>query len=115
MTKTSQNFSMWAGETKILTITIAGSGSISGATIDFAMGTEPDGSPSVITKATGGSGIVITDATNRIIQVTLDASDTSTILGTSAYINYHYQVRMTLASVVTTVTTGTIKVNKSNI
>ena len=74
MTTTAQNFTMWSGDDKTITVTL--STDITGATINYAIAANV-GSTALITKATGGSGIAITDAANGIFTIDLDPSDTS--------------------------------------
>ena len=104
MTTTAQNFTMWSGDDKTITVTL--STDITGATINYAIAASV-GSTALITKATGGSGIAITDAANGIFTIDLDPSDTSSKAGV-----YYHECQVTdTSSVVSTVFVGSVTIN----
>lgn len=72
MTEINQNFSMYAGEKKVLTFMDTGSKDLNGATITWRMSTYNDRSNTLLEKTTG-DGITIS---SPAFSVTLDPDDT---------------------------------------
>ena len=104
-----KNFEMTAGDTKQLIITVKDANdspvNISGATIEWKCARSLN-KPTKIYKTTS-SGITITNGPNGTFAVTLNAGDSSNLLG-----NYIHEARMTLSGNISTVISGTMKVNK---
>ena len=101
-----QNFEMTAGDTKTLVVTVKDSNddavAITGAAIKWQCA-RSFGKASSISKATGGSGIVITDGPNGQFTVTLDADDTEDLVG-----NFYHEAQVTATDdTVSTVLFGT--------
>src|SRR3990167_4295716 len=91
--KMIQNFIMVAGDTKTLVVTVEDAEgtavSITGATIKWRCA-RSYGKTASITKATGGSGIAITDGAGGEFTVTLNASDTVSLVG-----NFYHEAEIT--------------------
>lgn len=84
---TELDLKMHAGDTKTIDITFQDDTvpvNITGATITFVVAHSP-GSPAVLTKATGGAGIVITNGVGGVARVTLSPADTATLKGLYYY------------------------------
>lgn len=103
----SQDITLFAGETKVITDTVrtlstGALTSFTGATsIIFTL---KQAGAAVLTK-TEGSGITV--ISTGVLTVTLTAANTTSLLG-----EYQYEIRATLSDgTVTTFTTGTITVN----
>jgi len=113
MTKIAQNFEMWAGDTKDLTVTITGSDSsgysLTGASVTWLLEESP-GSGSLVRKhisgSVSGSGISISAS---IMTVSIAASDTEGLAGTY----YHEAEATDAAGNVATLFVGSAKINKS--
>lgn len=71
------------GETKLLTFTVETEEEngtpevISGWTIQWMLMGHKKAQSSIFTKETGGSGVVITDGLNGLVEVTIDPGDTT--------------------------------------
>lgn len=109
----NQHFEMISGDTATITVTVDdGAGGVvdlTGATVTFAMSKDKPGSrfnaTAKITK-TVGDGVTLTDPTNGVMTVALDAADTDDLSG-----RYHYEIEVTdTSSNVATVTTGIITI-----
>jgi len=104
------NFVMTAGDTKTLVISVKDASgnpvNITDASIKWQAG-RSFGKASSISKATGGSGISITDAANGVFTVTLNPSDTESLKGT-----FYHEAQVTGSdSAISTVISGTMKIN----
>lgn len=90
MTRQNQDFTIWIGETTNLPITTLDDAgavvNITGATIDWVLKHHVLSDAVLITKATGGNGIVLTDPTNGVFTVSLTPTETE-VLGHGDY--YH--------------------------
>ena len=113
-TATGQNFEMHQGDDKILVVTVYDNDdfenivNISGATIQFVIFKQTSGQI-VVSKSTGGSGIVLTDAPNGELEITLAGSDTASIYGT-----FLHECELTDATGnVSTIMTGYVKIYAS--
>lgn len=111
MTKENQNFTMWSGDDKTLEVTVVDeNGSvqdITGMTIDWHLARKVTTS-ALVQKATGGSGIVISDGSAGVFQITLSAADTDDLSG-----KYYHEAQVTDSSGnISTVTVGTITINR---
>ncbi|KKM02262.1 hypothetical protein LCGC14_1786170 [marine sediment metagenome] len=87
MTKLAQNASMMSGDSKLISASTSGSDGgahdLTSATIKYTMEIPSNvGSGSSIKKLSGGSGIAFTDASAGKFEITLDAADTASIVGT---------------------------------
>jgi len=119
MAVTGQTDIMWANNKRSLVFTIVDSDNgdvaldLTGLTVKWAL-SRIDSSGAYLTapvleKATGGSGIVLTDAPNGICTVTLDAVDTVDLSGI-----FHFELEVfdgTPEGVV--VATGQLTINKN--
>lgn len=106
-----QNFDMVAGDHKTLVITVKDADgvavNIASATIKWQCARSL-GKASNISKATGGSGITITDAANGVFTVTLNPSDTNSLVG-----NFIHEAEVTSSGgTISTVLQGTMKINR---
>lgn len=106
-----QNFTMVSGDTRTLTVRVRDPDdavvAITGATIRWRAA-RSYGKTANITKATGGSGITITDGPNGVFVVTLDPADTASLYGT-----FYHEAEVTFSDdTVSTVLRGTMKVNQ---
>jgi len=114
MTETGQNFTMWSGDTKVIEVTITDASgnavNLTGATISYVL-QRSVGSTVTISKTTA-SGISITDASGGVFQITLDASDTARLSGSSYY--HECQITDTSGNV-STVFTGTVTMKEDAI
>lgn len=86
MTKLAQNASMMSGDDKLISASTSGSdGSahdLTSAAIKWTLEVPTNmGSGSSIVKQTSGSGIAFTDASAGKFEITLDAADTASIVG----------------------------------
>lgn len=121
MAVTSQKDTMWAGNKRVQRFTVTDEDAVGSPAKDLtgftakwalsrfnAAGTEFLTTP-VVTKTTGGGGIVITDATNGILEVTLDVADTSALFGT-----FYFELEVVDGSSnPLVVATGTLTINKN--
>ena len=87
MTLLGQNASMMSGDDKLISASTSGSDGgahdLTSATIKWTLQVPSNmGSGSSISKQTGGSGIAFTDASAGKFEITLDAADTASIVGT---------------------------------
>lgn len=103
------SFKTFAGDTKVVQITVLDADGdpvdITSATIKWQAARSLGKSP-VITKATGGSGVSITDAANGVFEVTLSGSDTEDLKG-----DYYFEAEVTASDgTISTVIAGTMKV-----
>ena len=111
MTSINQDFTMYAGDSKTLTVTVTdGAGAaknITSATITWKM-LEEQGGTVKLTK-TVGSGIALTTPSSGIFTVTIAAADTSAFLAGQ----YYHEAEVTdSGSLVSTVLTGTITLKR---
>lgn len=111
MTKQNQDFVMWAGDNKLIDVTVVdGDGvavDITGATIKWVLA-KTAGDSALVTKTTG-DGITITDAAAGKFRVTLVPADTESLAGV-----YYHEAEVTDASSqVSTVLIGKVIVYKS--
>ena len=86
MTRLAMNASMVSGDDKLISASTSGSDGgahdLTSATIKWTLEVPANmGSGSSITKQTGGSGIAFTDASVGKFEITLDASDTASLVG----------------------------------
>lgn len=110
--KMSQNFQMTAGDNKVLVVTVKDANgtrvNITGTSIKW-QAARSFGKASVISKATGGNGVNITNGPNGVFTVTLLAADTESLAGI-----YHHEAQITaLDGLISTVLFGTMKINKA--
>lgn len=95
MTKQSQDFLMWSGDDKVITVTVYDSDDvvvdITGATIAWQLSQNVD-SAALITK-TAGDGVVLSDPTNGQFTITLDPADTASLSG-----RYYHEAQITDSS-----------------
>ena len=106
-----RNFEMKAGDTKTLVVTVKDANdspvNISGASIKWqcarSYGRTPD-----ISKTTDDASITITNGPNGVFTVPLKPSDTENLSGI-----FHHEAEMTLAENISTVLSGTMKVDKA--
>jgi len=125
MVKTGLTDTIYAGNRRVLTFTIedqdAGDGSakdITGFTVKFALArTDANGEPitssPLIDLSSSGSQVVITDAANGVVQVTLGGSDTDSIVPG----DYYFELEVfdsSSNSTVVAVGTMTIEPNVDN-
>lgn len=108
MTKTNQDFTIYAGNTAEISASISGSDAgaydVSSASIEWTMQEYPK-SASLVRKTTD-SGITVSTS---IVTITIDASDMQNYAGT-----YHHEARATDASDrVSTLFTGNVIIYKS--
>lgn len=85
---TNQNFEMYVGQEFAFEVTVLENGKpfdLTGATINWIMQPTVNSATATVSKSTG-NGIVITDATNGVFEVTLLAPDTA---GKQPYEYYH--------------------------
>lgn len=79
----ASNFEMFSGNTRVLKVTVLDQDEaivdLSGAAATFVV-MRAHGQPAIITK-TVGSGIVITDAVNGLLEITLLEADTEPLRG----------------------------------
>jgi len=111
MTRLVQNASMMSGDTKLISASTSGSDGgvydLTNATIKYTLQVPTNvGSGSSITKQTGGSGIAFTDASAGKFEITLDAADTASIVGTFN----HEAEAFDSASKTATLFTGSMKI-----
>jgi len=100
VTAVAQNFTMHAGDSKSISITVDGH-NLQGASVIFKAARAVDSSEVMITKSSG-SGIQITGTGNSVISIALQPADTQTMEG-----KYYFEVEVTdVDGRVSTVTTG---------
>jgi hypothetical protein len=91
--KKNQNFEMAQGDYKELDFTVKNAAgvvvNIAGATINWMLTTQDDLDVALLSKATGGSGITITDGAAGECQVALDPLDTKEFDGV-----YHHELQL---------------------
>ena len=95
MTKQNQDFLMWSGDDKTITVTVYDNDDvvvdITGATITWELSLNVD-SAALISK-TVGSGITLSDPTNGVFTITLDPTDTDSLSG-----RYYHEAEITDSS-----------------
>ena len=111
MTIVGQNYTMFSGDSKVITVTVTDADgaavNLTGATISYVI--FDDGS-ATITK-TVGSGITVTDAAAGTFTITLAASDTASLAGA-----YYHECQVTDSSGnISTIFTGTVTMNEDMI
>jgi hypothetical protein len=111
MTAMDQDFAMQSGDSKVLSFTVLDENDvavdITGNTIKWRLA-KSSRSSVLLAKATGGSGISITDAVNGVFQVTLDPTDTDNFAG-----QYYHEAELTdLFSNISTISTGTATIRR---
>ena len=113
MTTTGQDVTMWSGDDITIVVTVTTNGTsavdITAYTVSYVLQT--DAFTANVTKATGGSGITITDAINGEFTVTLADTDTSGLSGRC----YHEAQVTDGSGNKYTVMTGTVTINKDAI
>lgn len=96
---------MFSGDTKTIEVTVRDELAVvvdlTGASIQWKLAKSPASQSTKISKSTT-SGITITDATNGVFQVSLDAADTANLSGTY----YHEAEVLDASSNKTTVMSG---------
>ena len=114
MTTTAQNFTMWSGDDKTITVTVVdGDGTaqdITAATISYKLQPAVDDATGAITK-TVGSGVTITNAAGGIFTVDIAAANTASFAG----IYYHECQVTSSGGVVSTVFVGNVTINQDAI
>jgi hypothetical protein len=73
---TNANIGFYKGEDVVLTVTMSPATNITGLSLTFTMRKQFN-DVSILTKATGGSGITITDAVNGVFTITIASADTA--------------------------------------
>lgn len=110
MASTRQNFKLHQGTDKVLEITVSESGAAKDLTaasaVAFKIAAGP-GSTADVTKGLG-TGVVVTDAANGVIQVTLDAADTTSLAG-----SYYHETLITIGGTSDVVTVGTVIIEEA--
>lgn len=95
MTKQNQDFLMWSGDDKVITVTVYDNDdnvvNITGATITWQLSQNIDSS-ALITK-TVGSGIALSDPVNGQFTITLEPADTASLAG-----RYYHEAQITDSS-----------------
>lgn len=98
------DFTMFAGDTKILQVTVRDAASsvvdITGMLIRWQLAKTVKATEPLVAKAVGG-GIVITDPTNGRFEVTIDPDDTLELSG-----HFYHEVEVNDAGTISTVLTG---------
>lgn len=83
----ASNFDMFSGNTKVIKVVVRDQDDaivdLSGATATFVLMRAP-GQSAIISK-TVGSGIVITDAVNGLLEITIDPADTEPLRGAHSH------------------------------
>jgi hypothetical protein len=122
MTKPNQNIGMVATEPyhagDDLTVRITVGSDITGATVRWEVFPwlsgpkfgEPDSTP-VIVKATGGSGVTITDGAAGVFEVVIVPADTAALSG----MHYHMAQAVLANGKTYTTTTGSFKITKDRV
>lgn len=103
------NFEMFSGNTRVLKVSVLDQDEavvdITGASAEYIFAKRAGHSPAIFSK-TVGSGIVITDATAGLLEVTIVPADTESLVGA-----YHHELEIQDASGRrTTVLFGTVNV-----
>ena len=107
---TAQDFSMYSGDTKVLTVTVKTAAEVvvdlTGYTVKWKA--VLSGLDTPLEKDNGGAGgVVITNAVSGIFEVTIDPADTSEVNGA-----FKYEAEITSGvGVVSTVAIGTMTVS----
>ena len=107
---TPNNFRMTAGDTKVLVVTVTDDDGLAvdltGATVKW-QAARSFGKDAAISKATGGSGIVLNDPANGQFTITLNPSDTEDLSG-----EYFHEAEVTATdTTISTVLQGSFKIN----
>lgn len=113
MTSENQNFEMYEGEDKTLTITVvdvAGAAvNLTDATIKWQVKRNVDDTSPLIEKTTAG-GITITDAEGGVFTIALADTDTANLGGEG----YHHEAEVTdVSGNISTVTRGVMTIKKA--
>lgn len=98
MTKTNQDFTMWSGDDKTLTITVTDANDVvvdlTGASaLVWILKRSKHAAAILVTKGLG-AGVTITDAENGIFTVDLNPADTAALTQN----NYYHEAQITDAS-----------------
>jgi len=98
----SNGFTMIAGDDKTLEITVKDEAGdvvdLNGATARFGLAREP-GEAVLVSKATGGGGVTLTDPDNGVLRVALNGADTRDL----AAGRYWHETEITLGGEIATV------------
>lgn len=101
------DFTMFAGDTKVLQITLTDSANVivdvSTASIIWALSRKAT-STALLTKEVG-TGVTITDGPGGKFEVAIDPVDTADLKG-----DYYHEIEVEMGGVVSTVTSGTITI-----
>lgn len=87
MTRQSQDFEIWAGEYKEITIAILKPDDtpedLTGATVEWVVKKRPDASlPALVSKTAAAGIVILAPPTDGLVKVTLDEADTKALAGT---------------------------------
>jgi hypothetical protein len=90
MTEQSQDFEMWAGEYKEITLTIlkpdGTAEDLTGASVSWVAKTRPDANlPALVSKSTGHGAEVLTPPIEGKVRVTLEEADTAALRSRTYY------------------------------
>ena len=104
-----QNFEMHSGDTKDIVVNVLDEQDqavpIVAADVVFIL-SKNEFSTALVTKTTGGGGIVITNGPGGVLTITLDSADTEPLVG-----EHYYEVELTdVASRVNTIAVGSIDI-----
>lgn len=97
VTKLAQDFTMWSGDTRRLSITVDDGASppvainLTSSTIEWHLAKRLTSTVAILTKTVGG-GIALTDPVNGVFEVTIDPADTADLSG-----EYYHEAEVTLS------------------
>ncbi len=110
MTSTGQDVTTWEGND--LTINADVGADITSATINYSLRRYVWDTGGEVTKATGGSGITITDAANGLFTIALADTDLDGLGG----VDYYHECKVTTSGGLEyTAFTGTVTINRAAI
>ena len=117
MTHAIENLSMHEADKQILSVTIQDPdsvlGDITGASLKWEMTLTDRSATALISKSTG-SGIVITDGPNRIVEITLDEADTDGLSALGKWFYHEMKIEKS-ASQPLTILAGRIDLVRSRV
>ena len=118
MTHAVENFAIHEGDKQILQVTIQDPDAvlidITGSALKWELFPSSRSAIALLTKSTGGAGIVIIDGPNRIVEITLEEADTDGLSDVGKYFHYEMKIEKSGTQPLT-VLNGTISVVRSKV
>ena len=118
MTHAIANLDIHEGDRQILNVTIQDPdsvlGDITGAALEWELYVSQRSATALITKNTGGGGLVITDGPNRIVEITLDEGDTDGLSAVAKWFYHEMKIEKSAGQPLTCLT-GRVDLNRTKV